>query len=153
MRQAFDIVGVTEGSTVSRMTPEAKLKTALREGFHKCFVQGPGVMTGAIGVALGQKRGLPDRYFGIPGHFTWIEAKAGEGKLELKDSGQVRQCSDLDLCGQRVMVLWCENPDLAVAFRRVTVYQVGRISSRRVFSWQDMKDPAFWAFIFGDVQQ
>jgi hypothetical protein len=135
------------------MTPEAKLKTALREGFVKCFGLGPGVMTGAIGVALGQKRGLPDRYFGIPGHFVWVEAKAGKGKLELKDAGQIRQCHDLDLCGQRVMVLWCEDPDVSVTFRRVTLYQIGRISNHQLFPWKTMSTPAFWSFVFGAVCQ
>jgi hypothetical protein len=132
-------------------TAEVKLKNALREGFRTRFGCGPGVMTGAIGVALGQTRGLPDRYFGIPGHFAWIEAKAGVGKRELKESSQIRQCRDLSLCGQRVFVLWCEDTDTPAMYRTVELYRIGNPTDSWNLPWSAMETANFWTKVFGDI--
>jgi len=131
------------------ITQEVKLKTALRDGFHTRYGRDPGIMTGAIGVALGQARGLPDRYFGIPGHFAWIEAKVGAGKRGLKDSSQIRQCRDLALCGQRVFVLWCEDTSIPAAFRTVEAYQVGVSDLGCNLPWSALETAVFWNKIFG----
>jgi hypothetical protein len=133
-------------------TQEVKLKNALRDGFHTRYGRGPGIMTGAIGVALGQARGLPDRYFGIPGYFVWIEAKVGAGNRGLKESSQIRQCRDLALCGQRVFVLWCEDISIPAKFRTVELYQVGCSDLGFSCHWDTMKTEAFWNKVFGSFQ-
>lgn len=130
-------------------TQEVKLKSALRDGFRTRYGYGPGLVSGAIGVALGQAQGLPDRYFGIPGHFAWIEAKAGDGKRELKESAQIRQCRDLSLCGQRVFVLWCEDTSIPVAFRTVEAYQIGISGPGFNLPWSALRTDVFWNKIFG----
>jgi hypothetical protein len=80
------------------MTPEGRFKVILRESFEKAFPKSTESMTGAIGVALGQPIGLPDRYFGAAGGFAWVECKV-EGKHVLTPN-QHLQLTRLANCGQ-----------------------------------------------------
>jgi hypothetical protein len=140
------------GATLPPMsTPEALLKTALRHGFEAWSKSLPVSMTGAICVALGQPQGLPDRYFGIPGKFAWIEAKAGVGKKVLKKASQIQKCSDLAACGQRVHVVWCENLDLPPNYRQVVRYQVlpdRNYASEILYTWDTLSTDVFWGPVF-----
>lgn len=85
------------------MTIEGEFKSYLRKAFQKVYGSGgTEVMTGAIGVALGQPSGLPDRYFGANGNFMWVEAKV-RGKHKVT-SIQDLQLTRLANCGQQAFV-------------------------------------------------
>lgn len=60
--------------------PEAKLKSALKDGFHTVFGKyGPDSFWSYV---KGTKWGLPDQFFACLGRSAWIESKIGENGLE-----------------------------------------------------------------------
>lgn len=63
-----------------RKQPEAKLKTALAEGFEKVFgSKSPDTFWAYM---KSTKWGVPDQFFAALGRSVWVEAKIGQNSLE-----------------------------------------------------------------------
>jgi hypothetical protein len=132
-------------------TPEATFKKALREAFESLYgKKSETSMTGAIGVALGQPSGLPDRYFGAYGRFTWLEAKvAGCHKLTAIQELQLKR---LAACGQQAVVATLLNYKMDRASWQVRVAKVFHSEiqpdeSAAQFPWESIKIHSFWQYI------
>jgi hypothetical protein len=64
------------------MQPESKFKRRIDAGFDAVFGKRPdAAYRTAITAGLGQRAGLPDRFYAGFGGHCWLEAKVGDGRL------------------------------------------------------------------------
>ena len=126
--------------------PEAKFKTKLKEGFEKFYNSQPHFYF-AIVASMMQMAGVPDIFVAAEGHSTWIEAKAGEGKLRPTQKVVIPR---MQQAGVRVVIL---NADMAADKKERTVclstWTGTVLLDHAFFRWADMSDHLFWRTVLG----
>lgn len=122
------------------MQPESIFKRKVDAAFERLFPRGERYSTPIEG-ALGQKKGLPDRFYSARGGHAWVESKVHPYSLSpLQEMVLPR----LARAGSRVIVLTLHQPDRIVA---VAYDHLGRPCDPVEWPMAQVTDEAFWSWL------